>query len=309
MTSLLIDNPNEPPSALEATPLEEVLQSVEPAAVLLPPWLLQNVIAVDRGRGRSPFSVAHRKIHVIAREHLLAMATAQRWSLPEPLPQAQTLILLARPETDWLAARNPPQALRHYWQLLFHARIDVELRRKLQEPAYNDAAIQQRIERVGRSAFNEACFVLHRERCVPMNADNREVYAEFAAVYLELHHFRPDLLPIYFPAIADAAGVLALLREDVDGEALFRQTHLPGSAEAQAQAIQQDIGATSLVPTQFPAAIAHDARRIVQLQVRADRAASLGNHVRAAILRRRIFLASREEPATPRPTCAIWMRW
>ena len=42
------------------------------------------------------------------------------------------------------------------------------MQKKLDEPA-NDAIIQQRIERIGRSAFNEACFVLHRERRVHLS--------------------------------------------------------------------------------------------------------------------------------------------
>src|ERR1700684_2084307 len=101
MTSLLIENSTAAPiSTLGVHPLREIIQSVEPAAVLYRPWLLQNIIALDRGNGRAPFSVSHQEIHVISRDRLLSISAGQKWSLPDGLPEAQTLILLARPESD-----------------------------------------------------------------------------------------------------------------------------------------------------------------------------------------------------------------
>ncbi|HET6251674.1 MAG TPA: hypothetical protein VFE47_28570 [Tepidisphaeraceae bacterium] len=345
MTSLLIDNPPIPAPVPATGSLEAALRSVEPAAVLLAPWVLQNVIAADRGRGRSPFNVPHRASHVIARKRLLELAESQRLTLPDELPMAEMLILLARPETDWLAQRREADVLGHYWQLLFHAKIDLALGGKFEtsaqpvdeksSPASSDIAmiaggpspgssaandapqsecrtdsqtianhqpvpksapsvgnptLRHRIERIGRSTFSEACFVLHQEKYVPMKADEAEIYSEFAAVFLELHYFRPDLLPVYFPAIASVSNVLDVLRQDVDSDIIFQQTRLPGAAEPRAVTLPDE---TALVPSSpRPSTAAQDARRLPSLSARADRAAAVGNHVRAAILRRRVFLAS-----------------
>ena len=52
------------------------------------------------------------------------------------------------------------------------------------------------------------------EEGLPPN-DDRTVYVEFVAVYLELRHFLPSFLPIYFPslegsAVIDDLGLLCL---------------------------------------------------------------------------------------------------
>ena len=214
-----------------ARPLEGVLREVEPGAVLLAPWLIQNVITWDRGEGRSRFGVPHRNVHVISRERFVKLMNSHRLKVPRSLADSPLLILFAAPEANWLAEHSWPEVLRHYWQLLFHARVDMEMGRKLSENAQHAGEIQSRIERMGRSVFNEACFVLRREKYLPGKSDARESYAEFAAVYLQLHYFRPDLLEVYFPSIANGNPILALLHEDVESETLIEGTRLAGAAD------------------------------------------------------------------------------
>src|SRR5258706_11613568 len=96
MTTIAIDTPTKPNSTLSPRALESTLRAVEPGVVLAPPWLLQNVIAAHRGLGGSPFMVPHRKVHLISRARLLAIAAEESLSLPDDLPPVPSLVLLAR---------------------------------------------------------------------------------------------------------------------------------------------------------------------------------------------------------------------
>src|SRR5262249_4144511 len=57
------------------------------------------------------------------------------------------------------------------------------------------------------------------------------VYAEFVAVYLELRHFDPGILPLYFPSIPENSGVAASLEEDIGAKTLFQTTRLRNAAD------------------------------------------------------------------------------
>src|SRR5688572_14831878 len=218
------------PSTLTLAELEHALRQVEPAAMLLPSWLLENVISADRGIGGPLFSIPHDQSHVLSRARLLRLAADEELPLPADPPPEPVLILLARPDNDRLASTPAPQLLLSVWRMLFHASVDALYREKRTSGALDEPGVQRRIERIGRAAFREAAFVLHKERALPPAADDAEIYGEFAATYLELLHFEPWMLHWYFPA-ADADRVLAVLSEDVDAAALLERTRLPGASE------------------------------------------------------------------------------
>src|SRR5256885_1269179 len=131
MTTVAIETPA-PANTGDLTPasLEAALRAVEPGVVLVPRWVLQNVIAADRGMGGSAFTVPHRKSHLITPSRLLEIAGEDELALPEELPNQPRLVLLPSPH-ERLAGRPADEVLRHYWRLLFHARIDAEMQTKL----------------------------------------------------------------------------------------------------------------------------------------------------------------------------------
>src|SRR4029079_8367341 len=100
-------------------------------------------------------------------------------------------------------------------------------------------SVQQRIERVGRGAFREAVYVLHRERQLTTTADDAEAYAEFAATYLERLPFEPWMLHWHFPA-ADRERVLAVLSEDVNAPGILAKTRPTGAEEPAQEAPTDD---------------------------------------------------------------------
>ena len=295
MTTLATESTHSAKPCLSIRLLDAAVREVEPGAALLPPWLLQNIIALDLEVGASPLTVPHRKIHVIDRRRLHELAHHDGMPLPDDLPRCDTLVLLAKADSDWLADRSADEVLRYYWRLLFHARIDAELQAKYKSPSFDPLTIEQRIARIGRSGFNEAHFVLKRERYLPHHAGIRDTYAEFMAVYLELNYFQPDLLPVYFPSLKNPGHVLDVFSSDIDAIDLLRRTR-PSGAEDSATVSLSD---SSFLAETHPLRPHHlqreraakDAGRGKSLLERAARAASLGNHVRAAILRTRVFRA------------------
>jgi hypothetical protein len=285
---------------LNAGSLQVVLRAVEPNLVLVPRWVMQNVIAADRGMAASAFTVPHRKSHWIARLRLVELAGEEEIALPEALPAGPRVLLLRRP-SDRLARRPRGDVLRHYWRLLFHARVDAETQGRI--AAWSDAELQERIERAGRSAFNEARVVLARERYLAAGDDERAAYREWVAVYLELRQFRPELVGAYFPALGQAGACSEMLVDEIDDEVLLRVTRPQGAgdaaeaplvAEADETAHEHARAALHDLPR---GRVARDARRAPRLLARAQGAQDVGNTVRAAILRARVFRAAPHDKA------------
>jgi hypothetical protein len=286
------------PSTLDLAALEAALREAEPASMLLPSWLLEKIIAADREIRAPLFSIPHDQSHVIARERLIRLVTDEELPLPTDPPDEPTLVLLARPDNDWLANTPAPQALLAYWRLLFHAEVDGLLRDRRADGTLDAPSVQRRIERIGRGAFREAVYVLHRERLLTTTADDAEAYAEFAATYLELLHFEPWMLHWHFPA-ADGQRVLAVLTEDVDAPAILARTRPNGTAEP-AQDPPADDADDADIRSPGPAEAERaddkpDSASGKRLLRRAQAAEQRGNDVRAAILRVRAARVLRTE--------------
>src|SRR5688572_18981878 len=134
---------------LDLATLEHALRRAEPAAVLLPSWLLETLIAADRGLRGPLFSIPHDRSHVIERDRLVALVADEDFRLPVELPDEPVLILLARPDNDWLQETPAADALLAYWRLLFHATVDARLRALRVDGTLDGPAVQARIERLG----------------------------------------------------------------------------------------------------------------------------------------------------------------
>jgi hypothetical protein len=290
------------PPTLDLAALEAALRRAEPASMLLPSWLLEKIIAADHDIRAPLFAIPHDQSHVIARGRLMQLVGEEELPLPAEPPDEPTLVLLARPDNDWLSDTPAPQALLQYWRLLFHAEVDGLLRERRVDGTLGGPSVQQRIERLGRGAFREAVFVLHRERQLTTTADDAEAYAEFAATYLELLHFEPWMLHWYFPA-ADGERVLAVLSDDVDAVAILAKSRPDGAAEPAQEAPtaddaggegDDDIRAPGPAENEPPSVKTNSAlgKRLLR---RAQAAEQRGNDVRAAILRVRASRVLRGE--------------
>src|SRR5438105_13627095 len=113
--------PGEP--RLTPADLDRLLRAADPAALLAPPRVLRRVIKRDRNLTGIGLQVPHRKTYVIDRDALLGLADRAELGVEAEREVPPTVLLLARPEAEALAAAPRGAMLVKYWQLLFHARV------------------------------------------------------------------------------------------------------------------------------------------------------------------------------------------
>ncbi|MEX2560599.1 MAG: hypothetical protein WD403_11830, partial [Pirellulales bacterium] len=272
---------------LSIAELERAIRAADRSAILAPARILRRVIKHDRQIAGLGLKVPHRKTYVISAKALLQIADPDELGLSPRQQLPDTVILLARPTAEKLAAMTAGEALLKYWRLLFHARVHVHLAATL--PRLEPAALRERIHRIGQAEFDHVRAVLRQEDLLLPPADQASVYIEFAAVWLELRFFAPSLLPFYFSSLLDERRIDEVLAADIDANDLFQRTRPPAAPDP--------------VPPLEPATVEHagdfeaddlalaPSRQSELLYRRmnrqAQRAARQGNAVRAAILRAR----------------------
>lgn len=264
--------------------LRQAVRAADAAAVLVPSHVLERLIQQVSGLPAFPWWVPHRDCLLLDRQELFRHAEQDELDLEAGRLLPPKVILLARPPADRLASQEDGEVLLTYWRRLFHCAVHRELESRWSRLPLTEAALQARLARLGQAAFAEVRAVLAQDRCLLPPADDRAVYGEFAATYLELRCFSPVLLPVYFPGLPPPAEVDALLAEDVaDAAALFARSRPTGAPEP-------------TVPDEGQSDEAHDYYR--RLDHAAAVAAAKGNDVRAAILHTR---AARVAPPTLTP--------
>jgi hypothetical protein len=268
--------------------LQQALRATDPAAVLVAPRILERLIQGQNQLSNLFGQVPHRESYVIDRPTLYRFVDPDELELEPDRLLPSTVILLSRPlSPNYLTTVERGAILLSYWRRLFHASIHRHLQQQVQEGRLNHTQIRQRIEQIGVSTFAEIRMVLDQEKyLLPSGAEASEtdVYIEFAAVYLELHFFAANLVPIYFPGLSDLAKIDALLARDVDGSELFARTRLEGASQPVFRADTRSDES-------------HDYYH--RLMGVAGKAEQEGNAVRAAIMRTkaaRVAPASLEDP-------------
>ncbi|HEX3872124.1 MAG TPA: hypothetical protein VHV77_16885, partial [Pirellulales bacterium] len=269
--------------------LDRALREAEPAALLVPGRILRRVIKQDRRVPGAGLRVPHRKTYVVDRERLLALADRDELYLEYGRELPRDVLLIVRPEAEKLAAMTRSRALVKYWRLLFHARIDAELRAAVASGRIGPTHVRRRIEQIGQDRFAEISAVLHSDEWLLPPADDQAVYLEFIAVFYELKYFAPRLLADYFPSLDDVEAIDEILSADVDARTIYSQTRLQGAPDpSDASPIEDD---ESPSPRKFDLQTIHprkqSERRYCKLMDRADRARARGNDVRSAMLRTR----------------------
>ncbi|HMF15151.1 MAG TPA: hypothetical protein VKE94_22705, partial [Gemmataceae bacterium] len=211
--------------------LKEALLAADPAAVLVSPHLLARVIREVRGVPAQSFGVPHRKSWILDRGTLFRHVEPDDLDLGPDRMLPPTIILLARPPLDRRNALEREATLRTYWRRLFHANVHLALQKRIAEGELEPEDVSARIAEIGATEFEEIRSVLWQESFLFPDADDQEVYVEFAAVYLDLRYFLPDLPPVYFPAIRDFERIDRILALDVDAARLFQRTRLAGATD------------------------------------------------------------------------------
>jgi hypothetical protein len=252
--------------------LQEALRAVNPAAVLLAPRVLSRVIQRIHKLPSQFLSIPHQKSYVLDRQVLFRHVDQDELHLDPDQLLPPTVILLSSPSAEELGSLGREATLLTYWRRLFHASVHLALERRFTDNPLTPSELRTRIEQVGLTEFEEIRTVLRQDLYLLPPADDQQVYIEFAAVYLEQRYFMPNLRTVYFPALGDLAHIDKLLAQDLDADALFVSTRLPGAPDP---VVKSD--SSSDESDDYYWKLIHSA----------ERAAKLGNTVRAAILRTR----------------------
>jgi hypothetical protein len=267
-------------SRLDPLRTEQALRAAVPEAVFAAPATVRRIIRADLDLPLLRPRIPHRDGIVLPPGRLLELAD-DVWALPPQLPER--IVLLARPDPSQFADRGQQPLLREYWRRLFHGCVDLAARELLEDEATDGPEFRDLINRIGETAWAEAQAVLGQESLLRDPHDRREAMAEFIAVVLELAHFSPHLLPVWFPAIEDHPRLVELCEGLVSGKEILARTRPPAAANLQPRSRPSDPQAAPAPwPTSPPGRLTRRAATFIRR--RAVAAARRGNDVRAALL-------------------------
>ncbi|HEU5115041.1 MAG TPA: hypothetical protein VFT74_00040, partial [Isosphaeraceae bacterium] len=268
------------------------LRAVEPRLFLVPERLIRRIVRRRMPGGSLGLIVPHRKGVLVSESELVEVDAFDELA-PEAMLQRghrRPFLLLVEPDESDLEERDASSILREYWRLLFHARIHEYLDQVQAAGRLPLTEVQSRIHRIGEVEFDEIRSVLSRERLLLPPVSDPSTYIEFAAIFLELRAFAPELICDYFPGIDDTDRVAAMLREQIDPEELLEQTRPQGFAAPPyepSRSYEEPDEATLTSPADELLAEPYSNRRYQAQMTRADRVEAVGNLVRGSILRTR----------------------
>ncbi|MEN6405137.1 MAG: hypothetical protein ABFC77_01575 [Thermoguttaceae bacterium] len=272
--------------------LETRLRAADPSAFLALPRLLRRVIKQDRHLGGFGVWVPHRKSYTIGRDALLRIVDRAELGLAGDADLPETVILLARPSPRKLAAMSDGDALVLLWRMLFHAKVHLALDAQTAAGKLTAPEIWRRVQQIGPATFESIGAVLARDHWLLPPRDPASIYAEFAAVYLELRHFAASCLPRYFPDLESFRAVDQCVGQDVDAKELFEQTRLPGAPDPKdrgepIELVGPLVDVEPPEPEPSPEPEIPSETKYRWLMRKSQRPAAAGNVVRAAVYRAR----------------------
>jgi hypothetical protein len=288
---------------MDLAAIERKLRASKTGAIVTDGRLLRRLIKAHRDLPGLGLLVPHASCYALGREALVRLIDPSLLGhSPESLPEQ--VILVARPSQGELAGRGGEDVLARLWRSVFHAQIHLAIEERFESGALSAAALRERIDRIGQIEFDEIRAALRSDdRLLPPGGD-REVYTEFAALYLELRHFAPRLLATMFPGLSADGKICSILGLDVDIGPLLDRS-FPEGAERAATVIRspsRTSTTTLFTATSFtlfkdrpPKRPSPGAR--ARLSEAAEEAKRKGNLVRAAMLRFIAQGASPEESA------------
>jgi hypothetical protein len=254
-----------------ADPVDDELAAV--GAVLVEDRLLRRIIKRHRRIPGLGLQVPHATSYALPRAELARLVEAGELPIAlDRLPERVAVFVGVRGEL----AAGGAAAWRDAWRAIFHARIHDALDARALTPA----AVRQRINALGHTAFEEARMVLRQEDLLLPPADDTTAYTELVALYLELRHFSPRAVTETFPLLVDLSRVDALVAADVDGAAILaaaRPARAPITADA-------EIEPHARRKTDPPVVSAQRSLSARALRSLAEGARRSGNQARAAIL-------------------------
>ncbi|MEO2029481.1 MAG: hypothetical protein ABGZ23_26720 [Fuerstiella sp.] len=221
-------------TATSSTKISELVRAVRKArndAFLVEARVVRRIIRELHGFARLSTRVPHTDVLVARFNDVRALAHPDELGLKDFSDLPRLVILVAQPEEHELDELPLQKLLQLMWSRLFHGCVDIHLLREHETGVLARARVQQLIDQIGQVEFDEAHAVLRSELRLVHPDSHTEAYCEFAATYLQLTMFSPDLLPVWFPSLADTSHVLPIISEHLDPDKLFLETQLYGATQ------------------------------------------------------------------------------
>jgi len=210
--------------------LRRALSRADATAFLVEPRVIRRVIRERYGFAKLSASIPHTESQIVAGADVRNLVHPDELGLTSFQDLPSICVLICEPDEGELEHWPMQELLARVWRRLFHAQIDRILLEKLHS-TIRRADVQERINQIGQVEFDEAHFVLRSEHRLTDPQSRTEAWREFVAIYLELKHFQPDLLPIWFPSVAGCPRLEATLAEDINADDLFQRTQLYGATK------------------------------------------------------------------------------
>ena len=285
--SAQLDSPPIPASLQMASDVEQRLREQQVGIYFVMPRVVRRVLQNELDIASPLQQPPHRKSCVIQRDRLLWLVARDELGVDDRVELPEQIILIAQPEEHQLETMTREELQRYYWRLMFHARIDYEMLARTSRAQMSLSELRSRIDRIGQSAFDEIRSVLRSEQMLMRPEDDRNVYAEFVAVFHELRAFSPQLVPLYFPSLPASEIVLKTIYPECDAKTLLeetRPTDLPGDVPPNTE-LRDFIGNNGKTGTKTAVAPRRSTRRYASLARQAGKLSEQNNNVRAALVR------------------------
>lgn len=211
--------------------LQTVLHEACAEAYLVEPRVIRRIIRELHGFARLSGRIPHTEVFVANDADVRQLAHPDELGLVDFSDLAERPILVAQLEEFELEQQTTQDVLLNLWKRLFHGIIDRELQLKIHNGELTRADIEELIHELGQVRFDEAHGVLKAEQRL-IHPDSRvEAFCELYALHQQMKRFSQDLLSIWFPTWAFDQQTQDTLSTLVDGDEIFRQSHLAGAPD------------------------------------------------------------------------------
>lgn len=211
--------------------LRTAVRDADNVAYLVEPRVVRRIIRELHGFARLSSRIPHIEVLVAKSNDIRALAHPDELGLEDFQQLAPLSILVAQPEEHELEGHSLQDLLLMTWGRLFHGRIDLRLRNQVNDGSLTRTRAEDFIDRIGQTAFDEAHSVLVSEQRLFEPLSRQEAWCELTTLYLQLARFSPDLLPIWFPSLANNADSGQIIEQQLDADVVFQSTRLVGAVE------------------------------------------------------------------------------
>ena len=270
----------------KVTELRRAVRQSDSGAFLVEPRVTRRIVRELHNYARLSSRIPHTEVQVVRAPDVRRLTHPDELGLDsfEDLPNPVTLIAL--PEDSELESASLQDLMEAVWRRLFHGAVDRAIRANLASGRLNASRIRQHIETIGQVEFDEAHAVLVSELRLTDPESRTDAFAEFTAMWWELCRFAPDIIPIWFPSLANRHPATLIPDVQIDPDLLFEATRLYGARQPDltTQVVRDEAQLSGVRRNWAESGHLHPSqRRSSRLQKRRQRAVDRSNTVAAGI--------------------------